>query len=465
MYPKISEIDPGINSYIIDDVDVVSENGTYLSHQKVFIHAGIFSNISDKKTEYISVLYQNNKIFDGSSYILFPGLINSHTHVPMSFFKGLSHVPSLFQMDSNQSLIENIFYRLEKFLSPEIIEGLCYPNLIEGLQCGTTTFADSYFFSAEVKKAFINTGINGFISEHFADLGTPHKKGLEKITELENCIKSYNPKNLVNQIVYAHATDTVSQKLLKALVGLAKSYDIPFHMHLSQSYGERERTTEREGKSPVAFANDCDAIYEKSLLTHLVSADKDDLKIIKDRKSHICLCPASEIIYDQLPSLRDIFDSKIPLLLGTDCSASNDGMDISEEVRVLALLAKHEKVSKSLTTTKHYWDMIFNNPYQFFYDRKPLEEGSNADFFLIKKNISIYPVTDIKANFIFSHISKQVDLVFIRGNCLVKNRSYIGKNRSYIQKKYFSSIDQIKKLMKDQFNFCFDGDTKSELFF
>ncbi len=353
-------------------------------------------------------------------HLIIPGLINAHTHASMSFFRGLGQVqPTSAAADA--SLIENFFFPAEKALTPDLIEALAYPYLLDALKSGTVAVADAYFFIDGVGRALERLGMRGFIGEHVADLGGPHPAGKPTWEKYRDKIENWEFSSRVQPLVYGHATDTLSFGLLREIGQYAKDRQLPFHMHLSQTFGERERVESREGKSPVRYAYDAGVVHERSLLVHLVSADSQDFKLIAAEGSLICLCPASEVIYEKLPPLKPLFASGSRISLGTDCAASNDTADLLQEARIMALFARHEGIPLGADVLGK---MVLNEAATLFapHDLGSLNPGRAADLVCINLGLELAPWTRPSTNLFFSSISRQVEHVMIDGRWVLWDR-------------------------------------------
>lgn len=353
-------------------------------------------------------------------YLIAPGLINAHTHASMSFFRGLGQAQAE-SSSSDASLIENFFFPAEKALTPELIEPLAYPYLVDALRSGTVAVADAYFFIEGVGRALDRIGMRGFIGEHVADLGGPHPAGQETWEKYRSQIEKWNFSSRVQPMVYAHATDTVSFGLLQELALFAKKEGLPFHMHLSQTQGERDRVLRREGKTPVRYAYEAGVLSERALLVHLISADPSDLALIAGEGGLVCLCPASEIIYEKLPPLGPIFASGVRLALGTDCAASNDTADVLQEARIMALLSRHEAYPQSPEALGR---MVLGEAAKLLAPNElgTLKEGMAADFFCVKLGLEVQPLSRSLSNLFYSAASRLVEHVMIDGRWVLWNR-------------------------------------------
>jgi 5-methylthioadenosine/S-adenosylhomocysteine deaminase len=370
-----------------------------------------------------------------AGYLVTPGLINAHTHVSMSFFRGLGQAQPLRPDGSEQSMIEDFFFPAEKALTPDLIEALSYPYLVDALKSGSTACVDAYFFIEGVGHALERLGMRGFIGEHIADLGGPHPAGLPVWEKYRDLIDRWPFSSRVQPVVYAHAADTVSPGLLKTLGDFARTRHLPFHMHLSQTWGEYERVHRLYGKSPVRVAYDAGVLQPRSLLVHLVSADGDDLDRIQGEGAVAGLCPVSEIIYEELPKLELFFERKLRIALGTDCAASNDGADILAEARSMALFARQRGIRLPATALGR---MALSEAAEVFAPRDlgALAAGRAADLVCIRIGAELLPMTRPLTNLFFSSAHRQVRHVMVDGRWVVWNRELTLVDEAALQQEF-----------------------------
>ncbi len=381
---------------------------------------------------------------DLRDYILVPGLINAHTHVSMSFFRGLGQAQSADDKTQDSSMIENFFFPAEKALTPDLIEPLSYPYLIDALKSGSTSCVDAYFFMDGVAKAVDRLGMRAFLGEHIADLGGPHPAGREHWKKTQQWIENWSYSSRVKPVVYAHATDTVSFELLKDLGEFAKLKRLPFHMHLSQTRGERERTLKREKKSPVRLAYEAGVIGEQSLLVHLVSADKADLEILAKEGALACLCPVSEIIYEELPDLSLFLKNGLRIALGTDCAASHDTADILFEAKSMSLFARQKGIQLSAS---ELGAMVLHEAAQTLSptDLGGIEVGKCADLVCIKNSLELAPMAKPLTNIFFSAAHRNVEHVMIDGNWVLWDRNLTFVTEAQLREEFNQALATLSK--------------------
>lgn len=380
------------------------------THQSIVIRDGRVVAMGDDAS--IAQAHANVPVWDGTGYIATPGMINSHTHVTMGFFRGMTHAYEPRSPES--SMIEDVFFPAERSLTVEAMEALSYLSILEGLRSGTTAFIDAYFEEMEVGKAFARVGVRAFIGEHVADLGGPRPAGRDRWERVRSSIERWPFSSLIQPVVYAHATDTVSFELLKEMAAYAKTNKLPFHMHLSQTVGERSRVKKQSGLSPVRYAQKAGAIFPGALLVHLVSADDEDCGIIAREGGTIGFCPVSEIQYEALPPVDLFFKHRIPLALGTDCAASNDTTDMLRELHMCAVLLQHEGVKQTPSSLlRMVWDnpaRVLNQPHMGH-----LSVGSYADIVLTKDADAALQPDVIPAHLCYTFTSRQVEHVLVNG--------------------------------------------------
>lgn len=386
----------------------------------------------------------NAPFIDASSYMIMPGLFNSHTHVAMGFFRGFGHC--------KENMIESFLFPAEKSLTPELLQALSYSYIYDGLRAGVTSFVDHYYYSAGVAKAFETLGVRGWIGETVADLGGafPGRESWERAKQL---IESSKFGPLISHVVAPHAADTVSFELLRECAQYAQSKNIPLHMHLSQTPGERERVFARENMSPVAMAAKAGALTQSSLVVHLTSADKTDLRLVKESGATIGYCPSSTLFYDKLAPIEDFYGLGIPLALGTDCAASNDSADVLGEIKIADLLGRDHKIPGDLLTPDHLLAMTTTIPAKALgrsKDLGTLEPGKFADLVLLKRSLISEPQDHPLANIIYSMGAREVSHVLVNGNWALWNREIPDWDEQQLLADYRECVQEIRKRIQSK---------------
>lgn len=406
-----------------------------LENSALVIQTGVITDIGP--TPSIRSKYPNLFFCDAEGAAILPGLFNSHTHLPMGFFRGLGR--------GKTNMIESFLFPAEKNLTRELVAPLSYSYLLDGLRAGVTSFVDHYYFSEGVASALETFQTRGWVGETVADLGGAFP-GTDSWTRTVDLIEKSNYSSRIGFCIAPHAADTVSSSLLKRCADYARANKLPLHMHLSQSAGERQRVQARDGLSPVAAAEKAGALWENSIVVHLTSADEYDLKKIRDAGSTIGYCPTSTILYDKLADINKIFDMNIPMALATDCAASNDSADCLNELKMAAIIGKHQGIHEERLTPDHLLAMVTTIPAKALGVESKLgtlEKGKLADLSILPLGLSALPCKNLLANIIYSMGSRDVSHVMVDGKWLIWNKKLLLLNEQSLRHDYLKAVAEI----------------------
>jgi 5-methylthioadenosine/S-adenosylhomocysteine deaminase len=376
---------------------------------------------------------------DGTGHVAMPGLVNAHTHAAMGFFRGLGH--------GRAEMIETFLFPAEKRLTRELLAPLSYSYLVAGLKAGVTCFGDHYYFVDGVAWALDRLGLRGVVGEAVADLGGafPGREGFDR---WRAAVDAWPHSHLITPAVAPHAADTVSAPLLKELAAFAKARKLPLHMHLSQTTGERQRVQAREGCSPVAAAERAGALTPATLAVHLVTADKDDIGILKRSGATAGICPASQIIYERLAPLAELAAAGVPIAIGTDCAASNDGADLLGELRLTALLAQDRGLAEGARSPAAILRMGTVNGAKVLGlgDRVGrLAPGLAADVVFLADDLSTQPAPLPEVNLLFSMNARHVRHVMIDGRFVLYQGALTLADEDDLKAEYLAAAREIKR--------------------
>ncbi len=371
--------------------------------------------------------------------MVYPGLVNGHTHAAMGFFRGLGH--------GVDQMIQKLFFPVEQNLTASIIEALSLGYILSGLVAGVTYFADHYYFVAGVGKALDRLGLRGALGETIADLGGAHPS-LESLTRAQKHVTSWPHSSRLTPVAAPHATDTVSLGLLQKTAQWARGEGLPIHMHLSQTALEFQTVQNRSQKTPVALALEAGLLTPQTLGVHLLHATPEDYRILSQSGASIGVCPASQILYETLTDLKALTAHQIPLVVGTDCAASNDQGEVLEELRTLGLLAKDRQCAPESYCPSSLWAMATHQPYRVFQPKLKIgavEPGYLADLVFALIDPSFLPAPFPLTNLIYSHRSYAVRHVMVDGQWVLWNREPVKISAADLAATYLEGVQLIKE--------------------
>lgn len=370
-----------------------------------------------------------------------PGFVNGHTHVAMSFLRDVAH--------EFPHMIDQLFFPLEKELTSEMVKIFSRPSILAGLSSGVTTFVDHYYHSESVAQAIFEMGARGCIAETLADLGGA--KPLSSEDTDKSTFKIQKQDSHFTSYVYGpHAMDTVSPALMKQISILAQQENRRIHLHLSQTDSERKKCEAQFGLSPVKLAQQCGALGKKTLAVHLISADLSDLAVLKQTQTFVGLCPTSQTLYEHVAPLKEMFDIGLKGILGTDCAASHDSMDVWQELKSLYLNLKAQGAS---VTAQEILKTVWDHPHEWMGTHGgQVTSGFTADLIFFKPDFATYPVLVPHVNFIMSMSSKNLKHLMINGEFVISNNKY--RHQESIERWqdefqiYFNKLNLFSKLQQ-----------------
>ncbi|MCA9568418.1 MAG: amidohydrolase family protein, partial [Myxococcales bacterium] len=267
--------------------------------------------------------------------LLAPAFVNAHTHLSMSAFRGIGGLAAM-----RGNVVEDLYYRLESSLTAEEVSAFSRMAIGESLLAGVGTVWDHYYFGRAVADACAASGITAVVAPTLQDLSGPGVRMLD--AQLDATLEIAADAGLREAGVVAalgpHATDTVSADLWRRVADVAATHALPLHLHAAQSIEEYDRARERHGTTPIRWLRGegwLDAA-PSALLVHALYADRADLEGLDPARVALGFCPASQIQYCFPAYTRGWRALGQRVVIGTDCGACNDGMNVQQELRMTA---------------------------------------------------------------------------------------------------------------------------------
>lgn len=386
--------------------------------------------INDKIIEKIEteIRCDADKIINASGKVLMPGLINTHTHLPMSIFKGYKDDQKLMDW-----LTKAIFPVEDNLKEEDFYWNSCL-SLLEMIKSGTTTCNDMYFGTEQIIKAIELFGMRANVSWCVTDDSIRDK--FDKTREYAN---KYNiPESKIKIWVSPHAPYTCNPETIKKCVDIAKELNTGIHIHLSETQDETKTIAEKYHKTSTEYLRDLNVFEVPTILAHGVHLSDSDIEILKDKKTGIVHNPISNCkLSSGICDVTKLRKNNILVGIGTDGSGSTTTLDMFEEMKITAYL---QKVNTMEPTVIKAYDILkmatIEGAKILGLDDiiGTIECGKKADIILIDINKShLYPSNDIVTNLVYSANGADVDTVIIDGNIIMENRNIknIDENQIY----------------------------------
>ena len=404
-------------------VDVLIRGGhvVTMNYRREIIKGGSVAVEGDKITAVgKSVREKADTVIDARGKIVLPGLINCHTHLPMTLLRGVADDLPLMEWLSTK------VWPIEAKLKAEdcYVGGLL--GCLELIKSGTTCFADQYFHMDQVARAVGDSGIRGVLSYGLIDLGDPKKREAE-IRTGESLVKDWHGKadGRVLTMFGPHAPYTCSPECLMKVKELAKKYQVGINIHISETKGEVEQMVEKYGKRPVEQLDSIGFLGPEVLAAHCVWLSDKEIKIVQQRGVKPVHNPASNMkLACGVAPVSEMLKAGIQVALGTDGAASNNSLDMFKEMKFASLLSKvHNLDAVSVPAASALEMATINGATALELKNKigSIETGKKADLVLVDlKKPHLTPVHNVISHLVYSASGGDVDTVIVDGKVLMR---------------------------------------------
>ena len=371
----------------------------------------------------IASRYDAARTIDATGEIVMPGLINGHQHAAMSLFRGLADDLAL-----NDWLQKYIFPAEARNVTPDFVTWGTRLGVLEMLRGGTTTYADMYYFEDEVARATKEAGMRGVLGETIIDFPAPDNKSVpQMLAYTENYIKHWQGDPLIAPAIAPHSIYTCSTKTLQETAALARKYHAPILIHLSEAPFEGEQSRAKYGLSPTAYLENIGVLGPDITAAHCVWVDAGDMKLLASRDVGCVHNPSSNMkLASGASPVVDLIAAGVPVGLGTDGAASNNDLDMFEEMDLAAKLQKLARMDPRALPEEQVVAMATINGARALHMEKQigsLEAGKKADVILIRTDAPhATPMYNIYSQLVYALKANDVDTVIVGGKIVMEHR-------------------------------------------
>lgn len=390
-------------------------------HYSIAIHDGRIQDLLPKQA--LLDKYSAHVEIELDNHLLIPGLINTHTHSPMSLMRGLSDDLPLMDWLNN-----HIWPTEQKHVSAEFVLDGSLLACAEMIKSGTTCFNDMYFFPEITARAVEQAGMRAklglilidFPSAWAADADEYLAKGIELHDQLHS-------NSLISTAFAPHAPYTVSDDPLKRIATYAEELDIPIHIHLHETADEIDQAVAQSGQRPIARLNELGLLSPRLLAVHMTQLTDDEIELVAETGVHVLHCPESNLkLASGFCPTFTLQQAGINISLGTDGAASNNDLDMISEMHTAAILAKAVANNASALPAEDVLRIAtINGAKALGLDSEigSLEIGKSADITAVDLGgIENQPVYCPVSQLIYSAGRENVTNVWVAGNHLLKDK-------------------------------------------
>ncbi|MCE7737244.1 MAG: amidohydrolase [Candidatus Heimdallarchaeota archaeon] len=355
--------------------------------------------------------------------LILPPFINSHTHISETLIRGICD-----DADLHEWLYDHVWKVEPKMNSNDAKIG-AQLAAAEMLSSGTIAFVDQYFFADQIASMVEETGMKALLSPSIFD-GNPETIEIEK--SFQQNLKVLNKWHKKDDRIFVgfgpHAPYSVSDDYYQRIYEKATEYDTKIHTHLSETAREVEESLESNGLSPIEKMNKL-GVLDRIVAAHCIHLSENDKRLLYENKVDVLHCPQSNLkIGAGIADITNLLDRGINVCLGTDGNASNNNLEMLEEVRLSALIHRGIHHDPKKMNTQTALKLATENPTKIFPKgvlSGNLDEGSNADILLVDLNrIHTTPIINPLSNWIYSGNNQNVALTICNGKILYDEGSF-----------------------------------------
>ncbi len=372
--------------------------------------------------------YTAEQAMDCQGKLLMPGLVNAHTHVPMTLLRGLAD-----DLRLDVWLMGYMMPVERTFVSPEFVRLGTQIACLELLRTGVTCFADMYYFEEMVASATAEAGLRAVCSQTVMKFPAPDAAYYEESLALaRDFIQRWKDHPLIVPSVAPHAPYTCTAEILQATAALAVEFDVPLHTHLAETAGEVENSRQEHGMPVIPYVKKQNLFEAKVLAAHCVHVDEGEIFTLQHHHAGVSHNPSSNLkLASGFAPVSRMIEVGLNVGIGTDGPASNNDLDMFEEMRLAAFIAKSVTSDPTALPARTVLSMATRLGAQALHLGHligSIEKGKRADLILVDLSPIHYTPrfqrdpNSIYAQVVYAGKSTDVTDVMVEGTWLLRNR-------------------------------------------
>ncbi len=393
----------------------IIENGAIAIQGDAIIAIGATDTILQK--------YNSDELINADNCIVIPGLINAHSHIPMTYFRGVADDLPL------ATWLQKYIWPLEKkFINPSFVYDASLHGAAEMIKNGITLTQDMYFQGKSIADALTKVGMRGMIGEAIIGFILEQNGGIEHLgTFSVQMEKAYKDNPLINFDLSPHAIYTCSTLMLEKCIRIALDNDLMIQIHLSESENEVEDCMDVNGKLPVQYLNEIGMLKTKLVIAHGIWVSEEEMELLAENNTSVAICTESNLkLANGIVPLKAYFKHKVRCCFGTDGVASNNNLDLLAEMDFTAKLHKTINHDPTFLPAEQVLAMATvegAKALHRFHELGSLETGKKADIVILDCNtIEGQPMHNPYSQVIYALGGRAVRDVVINGKTVLRNK-------------------------------------------
>ncbi len=385
-----------------------------------------------------------DEVISGDRKLYMPGLVNTHGHAAMSLLRGYGDDLAL------QVWLEEKMWPMEgKFTSEDVRSGTLL-SILEMVKGGTTAFVDMYDHMNEVAQAVQASGMRGCLTRGVIGLCPPDVQE-HKIKEATQFAKDWHgqAEGRITTMMAPHAPYTCPPDYIERFVQTAHDLDLPIHTHMSETLREVLANEEQYGLRPVAHLEKLGVFTRPTLVAHGVHLNDEEIDILRRYSVNVSHNPGSNLkLASGVARVPELLSAGIKVSLGTDGAASNNNLDMFEEMRLAALIHKGVSGNPVAVPATEALKMgtVTGAESIWLKDVGQLKAGMKADFIALDIDQPHFlPKTDFVSHIVYSASAKDVVDVCINGQWIVRGGVCLTLDEERIKREFETCFERLTR--------------------
>jgi 5-methylthioadenosine/S-adenosylhomocysteine deaminase len=422
-------------------VDLIVRGGTVVTmdgSRRVIEDGGIAVKsgriVAVGATAEIERAYTAREVVNAAGKVVIPGLINGHTHVPMVLFRGLAD-----DLDLQEWLTKYIFPAEAKNVTEDFVRVGTRLGLAEMVRSGTTTYCDMYYFEDAIADETSKAGMRGVLGETIIDFPVAdNKTNAEAMAYAEKFVGRWKNNPLIIPAIAPHAPYTVSEEHLKAIRAFSDRTGAPIVTHISETKFEVDESIKAKGASPVDYLNRIGFLNNRVIAAHMVWPTAEELGLLKKLGVGIVHNPQSNMkLASGVAPVPEMLKENLPVGLGTDGAASNNDLNLWEEMDTAAKLHKVISKDPKVVTAEEAFEMATLRGARALHMEKEIgsiEKGKRADLVIVDlDDLNQTPFYNIYSDLVYATKAADVRTVIVEGRVIMRDRRLLTLNEETIK--------------------------------
>ncbi len=379
--------------------------------------------------------YTPRRVINAARKVVIPGLINTHTHIPMVLFRGISD-----DLDLNDWLTKYIFPAEAKNVDEAFVRAGTRLGLAEMIRGGTTTYCDMYYFEDAIAEETKRAGVRGVLGETVIDFPAPDNKTWDAMMSYtDRFLGRWKNDPLIVAAIAPHAPYTVSTAHLAAARTLSDSHNSPIVIHVAETRKEVDDITEQKGATPMAYLDRIGFLNERVIAAHTVFLTDAEIDLMKRKGVGSAHCPQSNMkLASGTARIPFMLLKDIDVGLGTDGAASNNDLNMWEEMDSAAKLHKLISGDPKVANAEQMFEMAtIRGARALDLDKitGSIEVGKRADITIVDfDSLHQTPFYNVYSHLVYATKASDVSSVIINGRIVMLNRRLLTLDENAIKK-------------------------------